>query len=131
MLTPDVLKFLSGILLSIPLSFILRYIPHYQIRKYYSLILGVLLEYYVYDYALMLSIALHVVMYFLIKHVDRKHCGLFALLTSMILVSGFHVYVMIVDYGRWEIDVSTILMMSICKYSLFAFSYQDGQEESK
>lgn len=49
----------------------------------------------------------------------------------MFIVSLYHVYVMIVDYGRWQIDISTILMMGVCKYSLFAFSYQDGQDSSK
>jgi lysophospholipid acyltransferase len=33
---------------------------------------------------------------------------------------------MIVDYGGWRIDVSTIYMMSICKFSAIAFSYEDG-----
>lgn len=34
---------------------------------------------------------------------------------------------MIVDYGGWNLDVSTIIMSNICKYSLFAYAYQDGQ----
>jgi lysophospholipid acyltransferase len=33
---------------------------------------------------------------------------------------------MVVDYGGWTLDVSTILMGNVCKYSLFAFAYQDG-----
>jgi len=33
---------------------------------------------------------------------------------------------MITDYGGWSIEVSTIYMMSICKFSGIAFSYEDG-----
>jgi lysophospholipid acyltransferase len=33
---------------------------------------------------------------------------------------------MIFDYGGWRLDISTIYMMSICKFSSIAFSYEDG-----
>ncbi len=36
---------------------------------------------------------------------------------------------MINNYGGWEIDVTTILMMSICKFSSIAFSYEDGGKD--
>ena len=36
---------------------------------------------------------------------------------------------MVDDFAGWEIDVSTILMMSICKFSSIAFSYEDGMKE--
>ena len=31
------------------------------------------------------------------------------------------------DYGGWRIDITTIYMMSICKFSATAFSYEDGE----
>lgn len=48
---------------------------------------------------------------------------------SMALLSVYHIYRLITDYGSWTLDVSTILMGNVCKYSLFAYSYQDGAEE--
>lgn len=47
----------------------------------------------------------------------------------MVLLSVYHIYRLITDYGSWTLDVSTILMGNVCKYSLFAYSYQDGAEE--
>jgi hypothetical protein len=36
---------------------------------------------------------------------------------------------MIVDYGGWTMDISTIMMCNVNKYSFFAYSYQDGQTD--
>lgn len=71
MLPPDQLRFLTGIFLSIPFSFIFRYIQNQHIRKYYSLILGLALEYYVYGIDVILTLLLHFFMYSLIKNVKR------------------------------------------------------------
>lgn len=71
MLPPDQIRFLTGIFFSIPFSFIFRYIKGQQVRKYYSLILGLALEYYVYNIDIILTILLHVFMYNLIKNVKR------------------------------------------------------------
>jgi hypothetical protein len=129
MIPQDQIRILTGVFLSIPLSFALQHIPIYSLRRYYSLVLGVLLEYYVYGLPLLISFALHIFVYFAIKGIRRENCGFYVTFVSMLFVSIYFIYVMIVDYGRWEMDISTILMMSVCKYSLFAYSYQDGQEE--
>ena len=36
---------------------------------------------------------------------------------------------MITDWGGWSLDVSTIYMMSLCKFSSIAFNYEDGAKE--
>lgn len=39
---------------------------------------------------------------------------------------------MIYKYGQWNADDNTIIvMMSICKYSSMAFSYEDGAKDDK
>lgn len=36
---------------------------------------------------------------------------------------------MIEDFGGWNLDVSTIYMMSVVKFSAMAFSYEDGGKQ--
>lgn len=44
----------------------------------------------------------------------------------MIILSVYHIYRLITDYGSWKIDVATFFMMVVCKYSSFAYAYEDG-----
>jgi len=128
MIPDDQIRMVIGILISLPFSFMLPHISSVSFKKAYSLIFSIALQYYVYDYPVIISLLFHPLVYFTLKMVDRKRCGLIITFLTMLLVSFYFAYVMIVDYGRWQIDISVILMMSICKYSLFAFAYQDGEE---
>jgi lysophospholipid acyltransferase len=49
----------------------------------------------------------------------------------MIVLSVFHIHRQITDYGGWRIDSTTVFMMLICKYSSFAYAYEDGMEGKK
>lgn len=60
---------------------------------------------------------------------NPKRCGKNVTVISLALLSIYHVYRMAVDYGGWTMDVSTIMMSNVNKYSLFAFAYQDGHTE--
>lgn len=68
------------------------------------------------------------IIYGLIKIVGRN-CGPLITTLSIIALSSFHIYRLIVDYGGWKLDISTILMPMVCKYSLFAYAYQDGGDK--
>ncbi len=37
---------------------------------------------------------------------------------------------MIYDYGGWSMDITTIFMLTSCKYISFAFCYSDGENTS-
>lgn len=67
----------------------------------------------------------HLVVYSIIKLKGRK-CGALVTGISIAALSIYHIYRVIVDYGSWTLDISTILMSMVCKYSLFAYSYEDG-----
>lgn len=69
---------------------------------------------------------LHALVYVLVA-VNPRHCGKHVTIVSLALLSGYHIYRMVVDYGAWNLDVSTIMMSNVNKYSLFAYAYQDGQ----
>lgn len=38
---------------------------------------------------------------------------------------------MVIDYGGWKMDLTTVLMGIICKYSLFAYAVEDGHDKEK
>ncbi len=131
MIPEDQLRMVTGIIISLPASFLLPYFNNLGFKKAFSIISSIALQYYVFDYPIIFSLLFHPFVYHTIKMVDRKKCGLIITFLTMLLVSFYYIYVMIVDYGRWQIDISVILMMSICKYSLFAFAYQDGEDSVK
>lgn len=125
MFPEDQLRVVLTILASIPLSLLLYKLPSTAIRKYFSIVLGTYLQYYVYGHEVWMSFAMHFLIYSIIVAKGRQ-CGFLVLLTAILLLSIYHIYRMVVDYGGWTLDVSTILMGNVCKYSLFAFSYEDG-----
>jgi lysophospholipid acyltransferase len=64
--------------------------------------------------------------YFFIRFFGRKLSAFWILILTVSHLSALHIKRMIVDYGGWELDYTTIYMMSICKFSQIAFSYEDG-----
>ena len=130
MLSDDQLNFVTGLTVSIPLSYILSKIMSTQLRHFYSFILGTLLQVYVYGVDSLSVFLLHAVIYVMIK-IWRKKCGKKVTIFSLVVLSMFHIYRMIVDYGGWKVDMSTILMTITCKYSLFAYAVEDGTTEKK
>lgn len=121
-LSQDQIKFVTGLLLSIPLSYFLRKLPTTASRYWYSFVLGTLLQLYVYGTDIWMPFVVHLVVYAIIKVKGRK-CGALVTGLSIVALSIYHIYRLVVDYGSWILDVSTILMSMVCKYSLFAYSY--------
>lgn len=125
MFPEDQLRVVLTIIASMPLSLLLYKLPTTDVRKYFSIIVGAYLQFYVYGHEVWISFAMHALIYSIIV-VKGRQCGFVVLLIAILLLSVYHIYRMIVDYGGWTLDVSTILMGNVCKYSLFAFSYEDG-----
>ena len=94
----------------------------------YSIILGTIVQYFIYGKEIVIVIALHALVYMMVK-LNPKNCGKQVTIVTLALLSIYHIYRMIVDYGGWTIDVSTIMMSNVNKYSLFAYACQDGKTE--
>lgn len=128
-LPTDQVRLVLGNLLLIMLSFYLPKINSIDSRKHFSAIFGTLIQTYIYSdepFKLLIVFVIHVVVYVVCKFVPRKTCGRDVTLFSMAVLSTYHVYRMVTDYGSWKIDVATIFMMFVCKYSSFVYAYQDG-----
>ena len=94
----------------------------------YSFTLGTLIQFYVYGTDIYLIFLMHALIYFLVK-INPNRCGKHVTVVSLALLSIYHVYRMVVDYGGWKMDISTIMMSNVNKYSLFAYAYQDGRTD--
>lgn len=125
MISDDQARLLSSMLVCIPFSYVIPKLPNRLSREIYSLILGTLVQFYIYGTDVLMIYALHVLVYFLTM-INPKSCGKHVTIVSLVLLSIYHIYRMIVDYGGWTMDISVIMMSNVNKYSLFAFSYQDG-----
>ena len=121
MISEDQQRVLIALTLTIPLSYALQKIRNSQIKYIYSFVLGTLTQYYVYGVDVWMVFLLHCFVYGLIK-VRSAKCGALVTILTLCILSSFHIYRMIVDYGGWSMDLSTILMTMICKYSLFAYA---------
>lgn len=129
-LSEDQIKFISGIILSVPLSYLIRKIPISCNRYLYSFVMGTLLQLFVYGYDIWMPFLVHLIVYAIITIKGRKSGALITGI-SIVALSIYHIYRLIVDYGSWVLDISTILMSMVCKYSLFAYSYEDGGKDKE
>ncbi len=125
MLPEDQLRVISALLICVPLSYLMQKMRLPVTRKSYSLIVGLLLQYWIYRTDLIYPLMMHCAVYGLIVLLGRK-CGFIVTVFSLVTLSVYQMYLMIYYYGIWKIDVSVVLMTSVCKYSLFAYAYEDG-----
>lgn len=66
---------------------------------------------------------------YLYVRLNQRKCGKQVTVGSIIVLSSLHIYRLITDYGSWNIDVTAVLMMVICKYSAFAYACEDGLKD--
>eukprot|EP00919_Chromeraceae_sp_WS-2016_P072162 GHVR01170737.1.p1 GENE.GHVR01170737.1~~GHVR01170737.1.p1 ORF type:complete len:140 (+),score=2.60 GHVR01170737.1:1343-1762(+) len=130
MLSPDQIRFVSGLILAIPLSFIILFISNRKCRFFYSLIGGFMLQIFVYGWEVWMPILTHILVYLIIKIKGRKS-GALVTWISIAGLSAYHIYRLVLYYGSWTLDISTIMMSMVCKYSLFAYAYEDGGTSEK
>ena len=86
----DILNFAFGMLALVPLSYPLRSMNK-QLRFWYSLILGFVLQIWVYRETVYPVYVQHLIAYALIKWKGPK-CGKLVTFESIIFLSGYHIY---------------------------------------
>lgn len=116
----------------IPLSFLNYLITAPFIRLIYSLVFGLLLQYALYGTGIIHTFISTIITYLFITFFGRKKSAFYVLIITIIYLTYLHLSRMITDYGGWTIDdPTTIYMMTICKFSSLAFSYEDGAKDDK
>jgi lysophospholipid acyltransferase len=113
-----------------PFCFLNYFIKGKYPRLIYSLVLGLLFQISIYKYNFIHIFISAVLTYLFIEFYGRKHSAFYVLIFSMIYLSILHIKRMFDDYGGWKVDdPTTIYMMSICKFSSLAFSYEDDGKD--
>jgi len=101
------------------------------IRLWYGFLTGIILQYLMYQEQCIHIIAATFATYLFIHFLGRRASAFWVLGGTVVHLSALHIYRMIVDWGGWNLDVTTIYMMSICKFSALAFSYEDGDKSDE
>ena len=127
---PEQIELILTMFSIIPLSIINYFIKGKYPRLIYSLVLGVLLQYSIYGIGIIHTFISTISTYLFIQIYGRKKSAFYVLIGTFLYQSFLHIYRMIYDYGGWSIDdPTTIYMMTICKFSSLAFSYEDGGKD--
>lgn len=126
MISDDILRFVLGLSALIPLSFFLQYIPSYSLRNAYSIVLGLTIQYIVFNTHMYPIYVQHLIVYAIIR-LKKKNIGGIITLESILFLSGYHLYEYLYNYGGWTMNASALLMILVCKYSLLAYNLDDGQ----
>ena len=121
----DQIRMLLSLILCIPLGLIFRLLPSRLLRDIYGTFFGLALQTFVYGQGIFVTLLQTTITYLIILAFKRKAAKL-VFVESMIFQSIYHIYRQYVDYGGWKLDISTIVMMYTCKYTSFAFCYEDG-----
>ena len=117
---------------AIPFSFLNYLIKNKTTRLIYSLLIGLILQYSIYGTNIIHTLFSTITSYLFIYFFGRKNSPFYLLIGTMIHLSYLNIYRMVINYGGWMIDdISTIYMMSLAKYTAFAFAYDDGKKDIK
>ena len=120
------------VLLGIPFSIINYIIKSPKIRIIYSLILGFLFQFLVYELGIVHIIITSIITYYFVKFYGRKKSAFYITFITLFYLGTLHLYRLIYYYGRWDIrDPTSIYMMTLCKFCSFAFSFEDGEKNDK
>lgn len=117
-----ILLILSGY----PLGLINYIFKNPTTRLWYGLVTGFILQYLMYGWGLIHIFIATSVTYAFMVFFGRKLSAFWIVGLTVAHLSFLHIKRMIEDFGGWQLDVTTIYMMSICKFSGLAFSYEDG-----
>ncbi|EGR27563.1 mboat family protein, putative [Ichthyophthirius multifiliis] len=124
----DQIRLAVSLIMTIPFGLIFYFIRGFFIRHLIGSALGIFLQYLVYQDGLIFLLFQTVFVYIIILIFQRKS-ALIVFSSSLFYLSLHHLYRQYNDYGGWKMDITTILMMTMCKYTSFAWCYQDGDQK--
>ena len=116
----------------IPFTFLNYFIHGKKARLIYSLVLGLFFQYSIYQWNTIHIFITAIFTYLFIQYYGRKHSAFYVLIGSLLYLSYLHIKRMFRTDKSWKVDdPTTIYMMSICKFSSLAFSYEDGMKKDE
>jgi lysophospholipid acyltransferase len=127
----DQFKAVFSFIIMLPIGWSMRLLQCPKLRLAYSLVLGLVMQFYIYGWTMLHVFVASVVNLLLIKYCEPGKVGKVALIYNFSHNSYIHLYRFFFNYDTWSIEISLIFMMVMCKLSGFAYAYQDAYNYSK
>ena len=127
----DHFKAVFGLIIMLPIGWSMRLLNCPKLRLAYSLVLGLVMQFYIYGWAMLHVFVASVVNLLLIKYCEPGKIGKVALIYNFSHNSYIHLYRFFFNYDVWSIEISVIFMMVMCKFAGFAYAYQDAYNYAK
>eukprot|EP00825_Cyclidium_porcatum_P005211 TRINITY_DN124_c0_g1_i1.p1 TRINITY_DN124_c0_g1~~TRINITY_DN124_c0_g1_i1.p1 ORF type:complete len:421 (+),score=55.32 TRINITY_DN124_c0_g1_i1:43-1305(+) len=129
-LPSDQLLLIATILTTIPFGFIFQFIKNPFQRHLSSTLFGFFLQYLIFRQAMISNILQTIIVYILIS-VFKEKCGKIVFIESFVFLGIHQIYFIITSYGGYNMDITTILLMNMCKFTSIAFNVVDGQRNQE
>ena len=123
------LHFVLSMFLIFPFAYIFRFFKGEKIRLIANLIFGILLQYNMIGNGMRHLIYETTFTYLFIKFLGRKVSAFYLVVFNFIHLTYLHFYDFWYHYGEWTLGAETVCMMSLCKFSIIAFNYEDGGKD--
>jgi len=122
-------RFIMGLLLSMPLGFLLRLfvykIPR-ALRSVVSIFIGLQIMWFIYGSQTFFLIFCMVITFLIMKIFPISYSYIVAFVFNVGFMLASHIYIMITAYMSWEPDFTAPLMVLTIKLTSYAFSIHDA-----
>jgi hypothetical protein len=118
-------------ILMLPAGWVITLIKNPTIRILYGLILGIIFQFYVYNISMLNVFFAALINLILLKIVPPHKVGRYALIYNFTHNSLIHLYRLFFMYDSWSVEISVIFMMTMCKFSAFAYNFADAHAYNK
>lgn len=125
-MTIDQIALIGNIFITYILGLVNYLFKNPAVRLVYGLSTGLVMCFFMYGSDVIHLLVDTLVTYLFLALFGRRRSPFWIVLFTLLHLSYLHISRMINDYGGWSLDVTTIYMMSICKFSSICWSYEDG-----
>ena len=107
------------------------YVYGTTVRHLFNVVVGLLIQYYVYRDGVLHVLLLTTVAYLLMALLPRDQQPKYVMTWVLGYLTLNHLHRMYTDFGGFGLDISTFNMLQVCKLSGLAFCYKDGGQDFK
>lgn len=113
------------------LQYPLGWFAHYcvygtTLRHLWNILVGGLIQFYIYRMGILHVIGMTVISYLLMSLLPRNRQQSVVMVWCLSYLTVNHLYRMYINFGGFNLDISTFTMLQVCKLSALAFCYKDG-----
>ena len=112
-----------------PLGWFFHYCVHGTVKRHlFGILMGLFIQLYMYGAAIGHVFCMSIVTYIMMNSLPRNKQQHYVLVFVLLYLSYQHISRMLMNFGGFDMDVTTYTMLLTCKLSSMAFCYKDGGE---